>query len=81
VETVYLTSGVIMALERWETRAKSPHILLDAIKALCGSKIKIVSEVTPASERQAEDEPGPSEAINDFKQTFESTSWRPFRWS
>jgi hypothetical protein len=80
-ETVYLTPGVIMALERWETRAKSPHILLDAIKALCGPKIKIVTETTPASEFQARDGPIPSDAIDEFKETFESTSWRPFRWS
>jgi hypothetical protein len=81
VETVYLTSGVIMALERWETRAKSPHILLDAIKALCGPKIKLVTDITPASDRQSEDESGPGDAIDDFRETFESTSWRPFRWS
>jgi hypothetical protein len=81
VETVYLTPGVIMALERWETRAKSPHILLDAIKALSGPKIKIVTTITPGSLRQAEDGSIPSDAIDEFKETFDSTSWRPFRWS
>jgi len=80
VETIYLTPGVISALERWETRAKSPHILLDAIKALCGPKIKIITKITPASGCQ--DENGSiSDAIDEFKETFESTSWRPFRWS
>jgi hypothetical protein len=81
VETVYLTGGVITALEQWETRAKSSHILLDAIKALCGPKIKIVSEITAASDRRSEDEPGSSDTIDEFKETFASTSWRPFRWS
>jgi hypothetical protein len=81
VETVYLTLGVIMALERWETRAKSPHILLDAIKALCGPKINIITDTTPASECQAEDGSIPSPAIDEFKETFEAASWRPFRWS
>jgi hypothetical protein len=81
LETVYLTAGVIMALERWETRAKSPHILLDAIKALCGPKIKIVTELTPASVDQAEDGSISSDAIDEFKETFETTCWRPFSWS
>ena len=80
VETVYLTPGVIMALERWETRAKSPHILLDAIEALCGPKIQIITETTTASEIQAEDESIPSETIDECEKTFEPTSWPPFIW-
>jgi len=81
VETVYLTLGVIMALERWETRAKSPHILLDAIQALCGPKMKFITRITPAPECRFEDESIASDVIDEFKETFESTSWRPFRWS
>jgi hypothetical protein len=80
VETVYLTPGVIMALERWETRAKSPHILLDAVKALCGPKIQIITETTTTSEIQAEDESIPSETIDECEKTFEATSWPPFIW-
>jgi len=81
VETVYLTAGAIMALERWETRANSPHILLDAIKALCGPKIKIITRTTPAPECRGENESMASDVIEEFKEIFDSTSWRPFRWS
>jgi len=81
VETVFLTPGVVTALKGWETRAKSPHILLDAIKALCGPKINIITETTPASNRRAGDGSTTSDTVDEFKEAFESTSWRPFVWS
>lgn len=83
VETVYLTAGVVTAMEQWEVKAKSPHILVDAIRALCGLKVNIVTS-TPASDCRTEEktvsnESG-SEVTKPYNETFESGTWQPFRW-
>jgi hypothetical protein len=82
VETVYVTSGAVIALEQWEKTAKSPHILLDAIHALCGPKMKIISETSPTSDDNSVSETDVREITDQFKETFgpESSTWRPFVW-
>lgn len=84
VETVYLTLGVVNAMEEWENKTKSPHILLEAIKALCGPKATIVTQSNSSSVFSSASRSLPGndakEATEQIEQTFEPGNWRPFKW-
>lgn len=87
VDTVYLTPGLTTALAQWEKTAKSPHLLLDAITALCGRKAIRTLNVPGSSISAHRPDPGGSEIgetrdfVDEINQTFgpESMNWTPFK--
>ena len=75
VETVYLTSEGVAAMNEWEKSSDSPHILLDATHALCGPKlqIKIITKTTRSGT-------GVGLANEALDETFDSRHWLPPTW-
>ena len=78
VETVYLTSEVVTAMDNWEKSSNSPHVLLEAIHALCGPKLKF--QIITKTTRSRIGVGLPNEAPIVLDETFDSRHWLPSTW-
>jgi hypothetical protein len=89
VDTVYLTPALNHALVQWEKTSKSPHLLLDAIVALCGQKTIKPLDLSgkTKSEPTRSQDPGGSESaekkdfVDELNETFgpKCMTWHPFQ--